>query len=172
MTEESKTPPTDVIWNQVQVLLGKIRSYAARLEGLIDGSNADSLHVHTTTGLSDITNGTFTPTASNLSNADSVTFSLCTYARIGGGAVLMSGEVTIDPTAAGAVSFTFDLPVSPASNFSAYTEMGGTAALQNASNTAIAHIRADTGGTKLGRLSAVTSFATARSLFFICMWRL
>lgn len=68
--------------------------------------------------------GTYTPTLTNSVNvAASAAFS-CQYLRLGS-VVTVSGQVSIDPTAAGDTQLEISLPI--ASNFAAANELGGTA---------------------------------------------
>lgn len=69
--------------------------------------------------------GVFTPTRSAEANLDAnVTMSEAQYARVGN-TVTMSGRFTANPTAAGATSFEFSLPV--ASNIGAAEDLAGVA---------------------------------------------
>jgi hypothetical protein len=67
--------------------------------------------------------GTYTPTLTNLANIDASTAYLMTYMRVGS-AVLVAGQVDVDPTAAGTYTqLGISLPV--ASNFANIFEAGG-----------------------------------------------
>jgi hypothetical protein len=67
--------------------------------------------------------GTYTPTLTNTTNIASSTASACQYLRVGD-VVTVSGQVTIDPTIAGACNMKMTLPV--ASNFGSSRQAGGT----------------------------------------------
>lgn len=95
---------------------------AAELETLTDGSNADSLHVHSTTGLSDVASGSYTPTLYNTTNIDSSTAYTCYYTRIGN-YVTVTGHVNIDPTSTGDTQLGMTIPV--ASTFTTFRNMSG-----------------------------------------------
>lgn len=82
--------------------------------------------------------GTYTPSLTNTTNISASTAFACQYIRVGN-VITVSGRVTIDPTAAGAITLGFSLPV--ASNFTALGQCGGASA--NAFGDAI-QIIADT----------------------------
>lgn len=67
--------------------------------------------------------GTYTPTATVVSNLDSVTPNSMAWTRVGN-VVFVEGLVSVDPTAAGTVSYRITLPV--ASNFSLARQLNGT----------------------------------------------
>lgn len=71
-----------------------------------------------------VTNGTYTPTLTNVTNLDTSAANLCTYIRVGT-AVTVSGRVDLDPTAAGAVELGISLPI--ASNFTDNKQCAGVA---------------------------------------------
>lgn len=66
--------------------------------------------------------GTYTPTGTVLTNLDSVTPGVCRYIRVGD-QVIVSGTVTVDPTASGNISFALSLPI--ASAFTTATQASG-----------------------------------------------
>jgi hypothetical protein len=67
--------------------------------------------------------GTYTPTATVIGNLDSVTPQVCQWLRVGN-VVTVSGEITVDPTAAALTSFRITLPV--ASNLASLGQLAGT----------------------------------------------
>lgn len=70
----------------------------------------------------DTESGTYTPTLTNTTNISASTARLATYMRVGN-TVTVSGQLDIDPTAAGAVLLGISLPI--ASNFSTAYQLGG-----------------------------------------------
>jgi hypothetical protein len=71
----------------------------------------------------DLASGTYTPTATGVSNIDSITADVFEWMRIGN-IVLASGSVAVNPTAAATASrYRLSLPV--ASNFTAATQAHG-----------------------------------------------
>lgn len=92
-------------------------------EVLSDGSNADSLHRHSTTGLSDVTGATYTPTLTDVANLDSSTAYVCQYMRVGA-VVTVSGKVDVDPTA-GTTTTQLGISLPVASTLSANQEVAG-----------------------------------------------
>jgi len=86
--------------------------------------------------------GVYTPTFTNVANVASFgTVSDATYCRTGN-AVTISGRVSIDPTAASVnTQFRMSLPI--ASNFTLFTDVGGTCNAKDSASIAIA-ICADT----------------------------
>lgn len=66
--------------------------------------------------------GTYTPTATIVSNLDSVTPGVMHYIRVGS-RVFVWGDITYDPTAASAVSYRLTLPI--ASNLASATDLSG-----------------------------------------------
>jgi len=74
-------------------------------------------------GDGNVFSGTYTPTLTNTTNIASSTPSACQYLRVGD-VVTVSGQVTIDPTTAGACNMKMTLPV--ASNFGSSRQAGGT----------------------------------------------
>jgi hypothetical protein len=68
--------------------------------------------------------GTYTPTFTNVTNLDASVALTSQWMRVGD-VVTVSGALTLDPTAAGAVELGISLPVP--SNFSAGQQCGGTA---------------------------------------------
>lgn len=78
------------------------------------------------TAYTSVLSGTFSPTATIISNMDAVTVSEVQFLRIGN-TVTVSGRVTVDPTTTvTSTSFRITLPV--ASNLAAINQCGGTAA--------------------------------------------
>ena len=110
--------------------------------------------------------GVYTPTLTNTTNISASTAYECQWARVGN-MVIVSGQVDIDPTAAGACILTMSIPV--ASTFTANGHLGGTAE----SNAELpCRIRAST-----STYSAVFQFAATAStlgnqiFFFIFSYR-
>jgi len=68
--------------------------------------------------------GFYTPTLTNVTNVAASTAYECQWARVGG-LVTVSGQVAIDPTAAGACVIRFSLPI--ASTFTFNRQLAGTA---------------------------------------------
>jgi len=66
--------------------------------------------------------GTYTPTATIVTNLDSATPVVSTYVRVGN-VVCVFGSVGVDPTASGSLSFRLSLPI--ASNFGSTTDATG-----------------------------------------------
>lgn len=92
------------------------------------GTNAPTvkLEVNGNFLASNVLSGTYTPTLTNVTNVAASTAFLCQYMRVGS-VVTVSGEVSIDPTAAGALELGMTLPI--ASNFTAVRQCGGTSAV-------------------------------------------
>lgn len=112
---------------------------ASELESLSDGSNADSLHVHSTTGLSNVTSGTYTPSGTAVLNVDALTTYQCTYIRVGN-IVTVAGKIDIDATAASTAKVRITLPVS--SNLANNYDLSGT--ITNVFEPTSGYILADT----------------------------
>lgn len=77
--------------------------------------------------------GVYTPTLTNTTNIDASTASEAQYLRVGS-TVTVSGIVTIDPAAAGAINLGISLPV--ASNFGTQSDAGGAASCDTAAASA------------------------------------
>jgi hypothetical protein len=76
------------------------------------------------TDLSDVTSGVYTPTATGISNIESVTPKQCQYMRVGS-VVTVSGIINIDLTASGVpTDFRITLPI--ASNIGVAEDVAGT----------------------------------------------
>lgn len=82
---------------------------------------------------------TYTPTLTNVTNVAASTAFACQYLRVGN-TVVVSGKVSIDPTAAGATELGISLPV--ASALATEQQVGGTAAAPGIAGQC-AGIRAD-----------------------------
>lgn len=74
--------------------------------------------------------GTYTPTATIVTNLDSVTPNQMEWMRIGN-VVFVAGSVRIDPTAPGIVSYRITLPI--ASNFTLSSQLSGVCVTTSAS---------------------------------------
>lgn len=72
-----------------------------------------------------VTSGTYTPTSTNTTNATASTPTAAQYARVGS-FITVSGQVSITPTAAGAVVVDLTLPI--ASDLQAARQLAGTGA--------------------------------------------
>lgn len=79
--------------------------------------------------------GTYTPTLTNVTNISASTSHLCQYMRVGA-TVTVSGEVEIDPTAAGALELGVSLPI--ASNIGTVSDCAGIGAMPAISGETIA----------------------------------
>ena len=66
--------------------------------------------------------GTYTPTLTGVTNIQGLTAFVCQYSQLGD-VVTVSGQINIDPTAAGDTVFGISLPI--ASNFASRTQCGG-----------------------------------------------
>ncbi len=75
----------------------------------------------------DVLTGTWTPTLTGVLNIDGTTAHVCRYIRIGL-MVICSGELDIDPTAAGSASSAVRISLPIASNLSATDNLSGTGA--------------------------------------------
>jgi len=82
----------------------------------IDADTVDGLHA---------VSGIYSPTATLVSNLDSVTAYSASYIQIGG-AVFVAGVVTADATAAGATVTELGMSLPVASNLTQVTHLGGT----------------------------------------------
>lgn len=70
------------------------------------------------------TSGSYTPTATIITNLDSATPGVFRYTRVGN-VVFAAGTVTVDPTASGTINFGLSLPV--ASNLASVDDLSGQA---------------------------------------------
>jgi hypothetical protein len=104
--------------------------------------------------------GTWTPTASSLTNLDATTSYICHYIRVGN-QVIFSGAIDLDPTATGTASVLLTLPI--ASNFAAIADASGVA--QNRTATASGVIYADTANDRL-KLEIETSATANTQVYF------
>jgi len=87
--------------------------------------------------------GTYTPSLTNTTNIASSTAAACQYMRVGN-VVTVSGQVTIDPTAAGACNMKMTLPI--ASTFSSGRQASGTFATVTSGQSDQGSIIGDTAG--------------------------
>jgi len=94
-----------------------------------------SLQVASIVNDTGLASGTYTPTLTNTTNINSSTAFDNQYMRVGN-VVTVSGKVTMDPTAAGAVVLEMTLPV--ASNFTAEEQCGGVAVCDAALDDSVA----------------------------------
>lgn len=76
--------------------------------------------------LGDIDADTYTPALTSVTNVAGSTAYACRYIRLGG-IVMVSGLVDIDPTAAAPTDTQLDMSLPIASNFSAVSQLSGTA---------------------------------------------
>lgn len=81
-----------------------------------------------------LAHGTYTPTATSVSNVAASTPGVASYLRVGS-SVTVSGEVQIDPTTTGDFLLGLSLPI--ASNFTASTDCSGTASAGSAAGYGI-----------------------------------
>ena len=72
-----------------------------------------------------IDSGTYTPTATGITNCDSVTAFVCAWVRVGN-VVQVSGRVDVDPTASGDTVWSLSLPVPD--DLTVIGDLAGTAA--------------------------------------------
>lgn len=103
--------------------------------------------------------GSYTPTLTNTANLDSSTASVSYYMRVGD-VVSVSGNVTVDPTAAAATTLGISLPI--ASDLSSFTQLAG-----HASNGAgdLATITGDITNNR-ATLAFTASFTVSRTLAY------
>lgn len=78
-----------------------------------------------------VVSGTYTPSATLVTNLDSATPGVARYSRIGN-VVWVSVEVSVDPTAIGNIQFDLSLPI--ASNLTASSQATGNATNPNSGN--------------------------------------
>lgn len=147
--------------DEAVTFFGATNISGAEAETLTDASNADALHIHSTTGISDVTSGTYTPTLTNTTNIDSSTASACQYLRVGN-TVLVSGKVSVDPTATAASALGISLPI--ASNFGATEQCAGSASSDSVASESAA-IRADATNDRAEMAWVTTSTASADYYF-------
>lgn len=114
-----------------------------------------------------IAQGTYTPTLVNTANITASTAYTCQYIRINN-AVIVSGRVDVDPTAAGSTRLSISLPV--ASNLAATENLAGTA-FNNAVAGLGAAIYADTAGDTAFMEWNATDTAN-RAMYFTFMYRI
>ena len=107
---------------------------------LLDG--VDSASYYNTTNSP---GGTYTPTLTNTFNVFSSGAAVCSYQRIGNN-VIVSGRVTITPSATGLTRLDMTLPI--ASNLGSQGDLGGCAAALGGSGYHSVSIYADTAGDK------------------------
>jgi len=88
-----------------------------------------------------IASGTYTPTLTNVTNVAASTANVSQWTRIGN-VVHVSGQCAIDPTTAGLLS-QLDISLPIASNFTTFSECGGTAASANVTPGWVGSIRAN-----------------------------
>ena len=129
-----------------------INSVGANADTIIKGDTTNVLTVDASAEKAIITNldvtgtggnvmsGTYTPSLTNVTNVAASTAFVCQYMRVGS-VVTVSGQVSIDPTATGAIELGMSLPV--ASNFANNNECGGTFANQTTLGS-VGRIQADT----------------------------
>ncbi len=98
---------------------------SAALAGALPAISGAALTGLVSTQLSDVVASTYTPALTNAVNVAASTAYSCQYVRVGS-VVTVSGQVDIDPTAAGDTQLGIALPI--ASNFGAANQCGGTAA--------------------------------------------
>lgn len=121
--------------NYIRTLSAFIASLRDKLNGTsatgtVNGATFTGTHTFSSGNL---LHGTYTPTISNTSNVSSSSVTTAwQYTRIGD-VVTMGGQVSITPTAAGAVSLNISLPI--ASNFAAAGNLAGSA--QNSTTSTI-----------------------------------
>jgi hypothetical protein len=124
-----------------------------------------SISVGGNTLLPALDTGEYTPTLTNVTNVASSTAAQVNYIQVGR-MIIVSGSVTIDPTATGAVELGMSLPV--ASNFTNFIELGGS--MGNAVTAAnIGTVQADPANDR-ARFLINTSDAASRSYLFIFMY--
>lgn len=105
--------------------------------------------------------GTYTPTTTDVTNLDASSSAGAQYMRVGN-VVTVSGQVTVDPTAAGLVQLGISLPI--ASNFTSEEQLGGVGA-SSAVNGQSAAIRADTTNDR-AQLAWITTDTASRTMAF------
>jgi len=130
---------------------------AAQVATIISSAIASALN---------ITSGVYTPTLTAVINVAASTQLQCQYVRIGS-VVIVSGRLSVDPTAVGATELGISLPI--ASNFGAVEDCGGVG-FANASDGLGAAIVADTTNDR-ATMVWVQSDAANRSMSIIFMYR-
>lgn len=109
-----------------------------------------------------IISGTYTPTLTNGSNVAASTAYVCQYARVGS-AVTVSGQVDIDPTAAGSADTNLGISLPVASAFTVANQVGGAAACQFPSISA--SIAGDVANTRANLKFAATDLSNRSWMF-------
>jgi hypothetical protein len=111
--------------------------------------------------LNTIDSGVYTPTLTNTTNITSSSAAVCQYTQIYS-TVTVSGQVTIQATAAGACNLKMTLPV--ASNFTSSGQAAGVLATTTAGGTAQGAILADVANDKFEfRFNATNTTSTVYS---------
>lgn len=131
-----------------------------------DRARANHTGTQTTSTISDISSGTYTPTITGVANVSATTALTCQYVRVGS-VVTVSGKLGVDPTAAGGTNFRITLPV--ASNFGAEEDCGGTGL--NANGTGFWGIRGDSAN-DAAFFEGTTSNTANQSVFFHFTYRI
>ena len=119
--------------------------------------NVSGIVVVSTTGLTDVTSGVWTPTSNNIANLTSSTAAEGQYIRVGS-VVTGSIQLTVDPTlSATATELELDLPV--ASDFGATSDASGACGGSDVVSE-VAGIRADATSNEMEVLWVTTSLAS------------
>lgn len=114
-----------------------------------------------------ISQGTYTPTLTNVTNIASSTASVCHYMRVGN-VVTVGGSVTLTPTATG-TDTVLGMSIPVASNFAAATDCGGVATAPAGTPTPFA-ILADTTNNRV-QLQCLTNTNLSRTYYFNFTYR-
>lgn len=133
----------------------------------LNGNATNALHAVTKQQLDALISppGTWTPTASSITNVASTTTYLCRYTR-SGDTVTVSGVVDVDPTAADTATV-FDLSLPVASGFTLITDANGVFNTASASRGGICY--ANVTDDRL-RFSFTPQLASALQLYFVAMY--
>lgn len=109
-----------------------------------------------------VASGTYTPTLTGVTNVAASTARKCQWIRVGR-VVHVSGSLDIDPTAAAATALGISLPIG--SNLALATDLGGTAAGDQAAAEAAASIRGDAANDR-AELSYVAVNVNNHTMYF------
>ena len=115
-------------------------------------------------GDGNVFSGTYTPSLTNTTNIAASSISTCQYMRVGN-VVTVSGQVTIDPTAAGACNMKMTLPI--ASAFASSRQAGGTFATVTSGQADQGSIIADATGDQFEFRFTAVNVASAVYAFHV-----
>jgi hypothetical protein len=112
--------------------------------------------------------GTYTPTLASGTNLDASTVRLFKYNQIGN-VVTFSGAITLDPTAAGSVTFTLTLAPNGATFATIYDASGTIAGNAAVAGTTVGGLLANTGSTLL-EVNVMTTLTTSHLIYITGMY--